>query len=81
MLGFVTGENDPDAPLNKLFDFQRVYVGVGQSINVTLSITPEAISITNKYGNARIVPGKYNLYLGDYQNNNYVHHKVKIIGK
>ena len=80
VLGFVTSENDPDAPLIKLFDFQRVYVDKGQKVNVTLSITPESISVTNRYGNERIVPGKYNLYLGDYQNDNYVHHKVKLIG-
>ena len=72
VLGFVTSENDPDAPLIKLFDFQRTFVDIGQSVNVTLSITPESISITNKYGNERIVPGKYNLYIGDYQNNNFI---------
>ena len=37
-----------------------------------LSITPEWISITNKYGNERIVFGKYNLFISDYQNDNYV---------
>eukprot|EP00484_Ammonia_sp_Unknown_P005082 CAMPEP_0197074090 /NCGR_PEP_ID=MMETSP1384-20130603/210934_1 /TAXON_ID=29189 /ORGANISM="Ammonia sp." /LENGTH=946 /DNA_ID=CAMNT_0042512931 /DNA_START=16 /DNA_END=2857 /DNA_ORIENTATION=- len=81
VLGFVTSENDPDAPLIKLFDFQRVYVEKGESVNVTLSITPEAISVTNQQGNERIVPGRYNLLMGDYQNDNYVHVKMKLVGK
>merc|ERR1712157_294018 len=76
VLGFVTSENDDDAPLIKLFDFQRVYVEKGASVNVTLSITPESISITNKYGNERIVPGEYSLFVGDYQNEKYA--KVKL---
>ena len=80
VLGFVTS-NDPDAPLIKLFDFQRTFVDVGQSVNVTLSITPESISITNKYGNERIVPGKYNLFIGDYQNNNYIKTHLIMTGK
>eukprot|EP01084_Bolivina_argentea_P034812 64482_1 len=81
VLGFVKSENDPDAPLIKLFDFQRVFVGVGQSVNATLSITPESISVTNKYGNERIVPGIYNILLGDYQNNNYIHTHLIMKGK
>ena len=80
VLGFVTSEDDPDAPLIKLFDFQRAYVDVGKKVNVTLSITPESISVTNKDGNERIVPGKYNLFMGDYQNNNYVHHRLTMVG-
>eukprot|EP01084_Bolivina_argentea_P219691 372544_1 len=32
VLGFVSSDNDPNAPLLKLFDFQRVYVGVKQSV-------------------------------------------------
>ena len=80
VLGFVTSESDPDAPLIKLFDFGRVYVPVGSKVNVTLSITPESISVTNKDGNERIVPGKYNIFMGDYMNNNYVHHILSMIG-
>ncbi len=30
VLGFISSDNDPDAPLIKLFDFQRVYVDVNK---------------------------------------------------
>ncbi len=40
VLGFITSD-DPDAPQKKLFDFQRAFVAMGQSVNVTLSISPE----------------------------------------
>eukprot|EP01084_Bolivina_argentea_P233605 393420_1 len=72
ILGFVTSQNDPDAPLKKLFDFERVFVDIGKSVNVTLSVSPESISIVNKNGNERIVPGIYNLHIGDYENNNFI---------
>ena len=82
VLGFVTKDDqDPDAPLKKLFDFQRIFVKVGQSVNVSLSVSPESISLVNKYGNERIVPGKYNLHLGDYMNNNYITTQLVMIGK
>ena len=81
VLGFVTSENDPNAPLIKLFDFQRVFVNVGQSVNVSLSVSPESISITDTYGNERIVPGKYKLHIGDYQNNNYISTYLIMTGK
>ena len=70
-LGFVTGDN-VDAPLIKLFEFEMVYVDIGQSVNVTLRATPYSISSTNQYGHQRIVPDKYNMLLGDYISSNYV---------
>eukprot|EP01084_Bolivina_argentea_P097078 174517_1 len=44
VLGFVN-YTDPDAPIKSLFDFQRVFVKVNQIVNVSLSISPESISI------------------------------------
>ena len=49
-------------------------------MNVTLSVSPGSISVSNKYGDERIVPGKYNLYLGDYQNKNYADAVLQING-
>ena len=51
----------------KLFDFERVFVEKGKSVNVSLSVSPESISLTNERGIERIVPGNYTIYLGDYQ--------------
>ena len=79
VLGFITSD-DPDSPLIKLFDFQRVYVEMGQSKNVTLSVSPETISLVNKKGIERIVPGKYKIYLGDYMNNNFIETELTLIG-
>ena len=70
-----------DAPLVKLFDFQRIYVQIGQSVNVTLSIAPESISLTNQLGNERIVPGLYDIFIGDYPNNNYIKTQFLMYGK
>ena len=64
VLGFVSS-NHTDSPIKKLFDFQRVYVGVGQSVNVTLSVSPESISLTNTNGHERIVPGFYQVEIGE----------------
>ena len=80
VLGFVTSDND-DAPPIKLFDFQRTFVEPGQSVNVTLSISPYSISLVNKVGHERIVPGDYKLLLGDYQNNNFVQVDICIDGE
>eukprot|EP01084_Bolivina_argentea_P115437 205275_1 len=79
VLGFVTYDNN--SPNIKLFDFQRVFVLKGESINVTLSISPQSISIVNTNGVEYIMPNKYNIYLGDYQTNkNYVKTEIQLIG-
>ena len=81
VLGFVAS-NHTDAPINKkLFDFQRVFVNPGQSVNVTLSVSPESISLTNKYGRERIVPGKYKIMIGESGNDNYVVGHLELVGK
>ena len=67
VLGFVSS-NDTDSPMKKLFDFQRVFIQVGQSVNVTLSVSPESISLTNKHGDERIIPGIYKIQIGETQN-------------
>ena len=82
VLGFVASDHS-DAPLNKkLFDFQRVFVKVGQSVNVTLSVSPESISLTNKLGQERIVDGKYKIMIGETgANNNMVYGELEMVGK
>eukprot|EP01084_Bolivina_argentea_P317684 550838_1 len=79
VLGFITS-NNPDSPNIKLFDFQKAFVRRGQSVNVTLSVAPETISLTNIEGVERIIPDKYTLYLGDYMNNNYIQTELQLIG-
>lgn len=39
VLGFIQSDHS-DAPLNKLFDFDRVFVKQGQSVNATLTMSP-----------------------------------------
>ena len=82
MLGFVTS-NHSDAPINpKLFDFQRVFINPGQSVNVSLSVSPESISLTDKLGGERILPGKYKIMIGEFNDNyNYVTDTLTITGK
>ena len=80
VLGFVTSD-DADAPKLKLFDFQRVFVRRNEKVNVSLSVSPEAISIVNEHGNERIVPGRYALHLGDYQGGNYVSTQLVMEGE
>merc|ERR1712228_871209 len=55
------------------------FVAKGQSVNVTLSVSPESISLTNENGTERIVPGKYSIYLGDYQTNKQEPNKADYI--
>ena len=81
VLGFVAS-NHTDAPMNKkLFDFQRVFVNPGQSVNVTLSVSPESISLTDISGHERIVEGKYKIMIGESGNDNYVTGELEIVGK
>ena len=80
VMGFITSD-DPDSPNIKLFDFQRVYVDVGQSVNATLSKSPFSISITNSFGHERVLPGNYKLFLGDYHGGNFVQVDLCIDGK
>ena len=82
VLGFVAS-NHTDAPTNpKLFDFQRVFVNPGQSLNVSLSVSPESITLTDKFGRERISPGKYKIMIGEFNNNyNHVIGALQITGK
>lgn len=84
VLGFVdldniNGVNDGN-PKIKLFDFQRIFVKIGQTVNVTLTIELKQISLTNKLGIERIIPNKYKLYIGDYRNNNFITTHLNIVG-
>ena len=82
VLGFMTYQNaNATSPKIKLFDFQRVYVEIGQSVNVTLQVSAETISYTNEDGIEKILPGNYDLFMGDYANNNYVNTKIKLVGE
>ena len=80
VLGFVSSDHS-DAPINKkLFDFQRVFVNAGQSVNVTLSVSPESISLTDINGHERIVPGKYKIMIGESGNDNFVTGELEMVG-
>ena len=81
VLGLMTYSNaNATSPKIKLFDFQRVYVEIGQSVNVTLSISAETISYVTENGIEQILPGYYTLFMGDYINNNYVETRIKLVG-
>ena len=81
VLGFLSS-NHSDAPINKkLFDFQRVFINPGQTVNVTLSVSPESISLTDIHGHERILQGKYKIMIGESGNDNYVIGELEMIGK
>merc|ERR1719320_1932738 len=84
VLGFVSGDDD-DSPKLKLFDFERVFVSAGEAVNVTLSVSPESISLVNEKGVERIVPGGYRVMLGDYQSREaggrFVETRLELVGE
>eukprot|EP00048_Salpingoeca_helianthica_P016232 m.231184 g.231184 ORF g.231184 m.231184 type:complete len:915 (-) comp18276_c0_seq1:117-2861(-) len=63
VLGFINS-TDPDSPLSELFDFARVFVKVGQTVTVTLSVSPQVLSLVDSKGNERLQPGPYSVSFG-----------------
>jgi len=57
----------PDGPIHSLAAFQRVNIGAGLSREVTLTLTPRALSSVDDKGNRSILEGKYTLSLGGAQ--------------
>jgi hypothetical protein len=79
VLGILTNNGDPNEPLQKLFDFQRVNVQVGASVNVTLTLSPEAVARVNKLGQERLVPGTYEVMIGDHLN--WLRGNIELVGE
>jgi beta-glucosidase len=57
----------PDGPIHSLAAFRRVYIGAGLGREVTLTLTPRALSSVDDQGNRNILEGKYTLSLGGAQ--------------
>jgi len=66
VLGFLDSSAvSADAPLQELFDFQRVSaLAPGQTATVYLSIPGTVISLVDKQGVERIMPGDYKIRIG-----------------
>jgi len=79
ILGFISSDHE-DAPITKLFDFQRVAdLQPGQSVNVSLSMSPEMVSLVNIHGHQRILPGEYNIQIGEH--NHWLNGKLILHGE
>eukprot|EP01084_Bolivina_argentea_P148527 259646_1 len=75
VLGFIYSEYD-DGPRIQLFDFEKVFVEIGTTVNVTLTISAKSVV----FGNREIQEScLYSMYLGDYMNNNFLKANLKAI--
>ena len=80
--GFVRNEEREDGqPQIALFDFEKVFVRKGESVNVTLSVSPYAMTSVDKRGHERVVSGAYEVLVGDYMNGNYVGFQLVLQGQ
>ena len=61
VLGFITAQEQPDAPLKELFDFGRVHLTAGESATVHLTVAPSGLSLVDEYGVEAIRPGHYKI--------------------
>ena len=61
VLGFITAQEQPDAPLKELFDFGRVHLTAGESATVHLTVAPSGLSLVDEYGVEAIRPGRYKI--------------------
>ena len=56
-----------DGPIHSLVGFQRVHLRAGQSQDVTVELSPRALSSVDNKGQRSVLPGKYRLTLGSTQ--------------
>jgi len=64
VLGFVSTKQ-PNAPIRELFGFDRVHLKPGQSTTVYFTVPPQVLSIVDEDGNEDILPGIYDIFIGD----------------
>lgn len=60
VLAFISSEH-PDAPIKKLFDFQRIFLNPGQDEVVSFSMPAHMLSLVDKRGHQRVLPGSYRI--------------------
>ena len=65
VLGFIQAVDQADAPLKELFDFARVYLQIGESATVHLSVPPAVLSLVDKNGVQSVRAGRYRITVGD----------------
>jgi len=56
-----------DGPIHSLVGFQRVHLRAGQSQDVTVELSPRALSSVDNKGQRSVLPGKYQLTVGSAQ--------------
>ena len=66
VLGFVKppGAGQSGVPLQNLYDFERVFVPAGHSVNVTLNLTALDFTQVDEAGRRHVVSGEYKLQFG-----------------
>ena len=63
---YIRNTADPEAPLKTLRAFKRVSVEAGQTVNATLTLTPESFEFWDAETNTmRVKPGQYEVLYGN----------------
>ena len=67
---YIRNTADPEAPLKTLRAFKRVSVEAGQTVNATLTLTPESFEFWDAETNTmRVKPGQYEVLYGNSSSN------------
>ena len=61
---YVKALDNPDAPIKALKGFQRVSIGPGQTVQVTIVLAPDAFAYFDGEDDLAIKPGKYQILYG-----------------
>ena len=82
VLGFMKYEQPQEGDPNiKLFDFEKVYIKAGESVNATLSVSPDTLGRVDTFGRKVIKSGdEYRLFIGDYMNGLYRDYRLVVNG-
>ena len=64
VLGFANS-TDPQFPREKLFDFERIALGPGESMTVLLTVTAEALSVVEEDGRRWLRASSFMVLIGD----------------
>ena len=78
VLGFANS-TDPQFPVEKLFDFERVSLQPGESKTVLLTVTSEDLSVVEEDGSRWLRSGEFAVAVGDREAP--ATHRFNLVGK